>query len=174
MARKTHLPELPLDSPVKGRVYDTDMKIGEVAKETGLSVKAIRFYEKIGLIPASERSFGSGYRLYTEQDARRLRLIQRFKLLGLKLSEIKEIVASLKLKGEGCDCDGIKPHLRRTVDQQLEEIGRKINELSHLRLELKKIQERSDKVPLPQGFCLCSETELVPLRSKAGREILER
>lgn len=149
------------------------LKIGDVAKETGLSVKAIRFYEKIRLIPASERSFGSGYRLYTEGDIRRLRLIQRFKLLGLKLSEIKEIVASLKLKGEGCDCNRIRPHLRRSVDQQLREIERKINELTHLRLELKKIQKGSDKLPLPQGFCLCSETELVPLRSKSGLQILE-
>lgn len=147
------------------------LKIGEAAKETGLSVKAIRFYEKIGLIPASERSFGSGYRLYTDGDIRRLRLIQRFKLLGLKLSEIKEIVASLKLKGVGCDCNRIRPHLRRTVNQRLEEIERKINELAHLRQELKKIQKRSDKLPLPQGFCLCSETELIPLRSKSGLEI---
>ena len=148
------------------------LKIGEVSKETGLSVKAIRFYERIGLIPASQRSFGSGYRLYTEADIRRLRLLQRFKLLGLKLSEIKEIVASLKLKGRGCDCSRIRPHLRRSVDQQLQEIERKISELTHLRQELKKIQKNSDRVPLPQGFCLCSEAPLIPLRSKSGREIL--
>ncbi len=57
-------------------------KIGTVAKEIGLSVKAIRFYEKIGLIPPPERTLSSGYRLYTEGDIRRLRLIQRAKLLG--------------------------------------------------------------------------------------------
>jgi DNA-binding transcriptional MerR regulator len=51
------------------------LKIGEVAKETGVSVKAIRFYEKIGLIPAPDRLFSSGYRLYTDRDVRRLRLI---------------------------------------------------------------------------------------------------
>ena len=148
------------------------LKIGEASKETGLSVKAIRFYEKIGLIPASARSFGSGYRLYTEGDVRRLRLIQRFKVLELKLAEIKEIIESLKLKGEGCDCSRIRPYLRRSVDQQLQEIERKISELTHLRRELRKIQKTSDKVPLPQGFCLCSEAPLIPLRSKSGREIL--
>jgi len=148
------------------------LKIGEVAKETGLSVKAIRFYEKIRLIPASERSFGSGYRLYTERDVRRLRLIQRFKLLGLKLSEIKGIVASLKLKGEGCDCGRIKPHVRRLVNQQLHEIEKKINELTHLRQELRKIQKTSNKLPLPQGFCLCSEIPSRPVRSRPGLEIL--
>ncbi|MGH7771910.1 MAG: MerR family transcriptional regulator, partial [Candidatus Binatia bacterium] len=104
------------------------LKIGEVAKETGLSVKAIRFYEKIGLRPAPERTFSSRYRLYTEGDVRRLRLIQRFKLLGLKLFQIKEIIASLK--GEGCDCKRVKPHLQRLVSGQLEEIERKIQELT--------------------------------------------
>jgi DNA-binding transcriptional MerR regulator len=165
-----------VDSPAKGRVYirlmPQALKIGEVSKETGLSVKAIRFYEKIGLMPRPERSFGSGYRLYTEADVRRLRLLQRFKLLGLKLSEIKEIVAALKLKGKGCECSTIKPHLRRSVDQQLQEVERKIDELMHLRQELKKIQNNSDRVPLPQGFCLCSEPPLIPLRSKSGHEIL--
>ena len=138
------------------------LRIGEVAKETGLSVKAIRFYEKIGLIPAPERTLSSGYRLYTETEIRRLRLIQRFKLLGLRLSQIKEIVASLK--GQGCDCNRVKPHLQRLVSQQLEEIERKINELTHLRQELKKIQKKSDKGPLPQEFCLCSETPFEPIQ----------
>jgi len=106
------------------------LKIGEVAKETALSVKAIRFYEKIGLMPRPERTISSGYRLYTEGDVRRLRLIQRFKLLGLRLSQIKEIVASLK--GEGCDCKRVKPHLQRLVNQELQEIEKNIQELTHL------------------------------------------
>jgi DNA-binding transcriptional MerR regulator len=146
------------------------LKIGEVAKETGLSVKAIRFYEKIGLVPAPERTFSSGYRLYGERDVRRLRLIQRFKLLGLRLSQIKEIVASLK--GEGCDCKRVKPHLHRLVGQQLQEIDKKIQELTHLRGELRKIQKGSNQVPLPQGFCLCSEIPYRPMRSRPGLEIL--
>ena len=95
------------------------LRIGQVAKETGLSVKAIRFYEKIGLIPAPERTFSSGYRLYTDGDVRRLRLVQRAKLLGLRLWQIKEIVESLK--GQGCDCKRLKPRLQKLVDEQLEE-----------------------------------------------------
>ena len=146
------------------------LKIGEVAKETGLSVKAIRFYEKIKLIPPAQRTFSSGYRLYTEGDVRRLRLIQRFKLLGLRLSQIKEIVTSLK--GEGCDCKRVKPHLRRLVSEQLEEIDKKIQELTHLRVELKKIHKESDKIPLPQGFCLCSGIPSQPMRSRPGLNIL--
>lgn len=146
------------------------LRIGEVAKETGLSVKAIRFYEKIGLIPRAERTISSSYRLYTGADVRRLRLIQRFKLLGLTLSQIKEAVESLK--AEGCDCKRLKPRLQKLVDDQLQEINRKLRELSMLREELKKLKKGTDKVPLPQGFCLCSEIPSRPMRSRPGLEIL--
>ncbi|MEX0802788.1 MAG: MerR family transcriptional regulator [Candidatus Binatia bacterium] len=143
------------------------LKIGEVAKQTGLSVKAIRFYEKIGLIPAPERIFSTGYRLYTERDVRRLRLIKRVKLLGLRLSQIEEIVKSMK--GQGCDCNRIQPHLQKLVDEQLEEIDRKMRELMLLRTELKKIKKGTNKVPLPEGFCICSEIP-VPL-TRLGRAL---
>lgn len=139
------------------------LKIGEAAKETGLSVKAIRFYEKIGLIPAAERTFSSGYRLYTERDVRRLRLINRTKLLGLRLSQIKEIVVSLK--GQGCDCNRLKPHLQKLVDEQLDEIDRKLGELTLLKTELKKIKKGAERVPLPEGFCICSDMPVQLTRS---------
>ncbi len=143
------------------------LKIGEVAKEIGVSVKAIRFYEKIGLIPAPDRLFSSGYRLYTERDVRRLRLIKRVKLLGLRLSQIQEIVKSLK--GEGCDCNRIQPRLQKLVDEQLEEIDRKLRELILLRTELKKIKKGTKRVPLPEGFCICSE---IPVQlTRSGRAL---
>ena len=143
------------------------LKIGEVAKETGVSVKAIRFYEKIGLIPAPDRIFSSGYRLYTDRDVRRLRLIKRVKLLGIRLSQIKEIVASLK--GEGCDCNRLKPHLQKLVDEQLDEIDQKLRELSLLRTELKKIKKGAERIPLPEGFCICSE---IPVQlTRSGRAL---
>ena len=143
------------------------LKIGEVAKETGVSVKAIRFYEKIGLIPTPDRIFSSGYRLYTDRDVRRLRLINRVKLLGVRLSQIKEIVASLK--GEGCDCNRLRPRLQKLVDQQLDEIDRKLRELTLLRTELKKIKKGTNKVPLPEGFCICSE---IPVQlTRSGRAL---
>lgn len=143
------------------------LKIGEVGKETGVSVKAIRFYEKIGLIPDPDRLFSSGYRLYTDRDIRRLRLIKRSKLLGLTLSQIKEIVDSLK--GEGCDCNRLRPRLQKLVDQQLDDIDQQLRELTLLRTELKKIKKGTNKVPLPEGFCICSE---IPVQlTRSGRAI---
>lgn len=143
--------------------------IGKLAKETGFSARAIRFYEKIGLLPKAERSFSSGYRLYTKADIKRLRLVRRFKLLGFRLSQIRNIVASLK--GKDCECRRLRPQLRRLVAQELQEIERKIIALTRLRAELEEVQKTSTKVPLPQGFCLCSETPLMQLRSKARVEM---
>lgn len=52
------------------------MQIGAVAQKTGLSVDAIRFYEKQGLLPTPPRSNG-GYRLYAETDVERLDFVTR-------------------------------------------------------------------------------------------------
>jgi len=60
-----------IDSPAKGDIIIKNMKllrVGDVGKETGLSVKALRFCEKMGSIPAPERTLSSGYRLYTHGD----------------------------------------------------------------------------------------------------------
>jgi len=69
------------------------LTIGELARDVGLNPPTIRYYEEIGLIPEAPRS-ESGYRLYSEEDARRLKFIQRAKMLSLSLEEIKEMVLS--------------------------------------------------------------------------------
>jgi len=64
---------------------DRYLRIGEVAKKTGLNPKTIRYYEEIGLIPPPRQSearfFSAGYRLFTREDVERLELIKRAKLL---------------------------------------------------------------------------------------------
>src|SRR5690625_7878680 len=68
------------------------MKIGEVARRTRLTVEAIRFYEKQGLIEEPPRS-PSGYRQYAEGVVARLDFIQRSKELGFSLREVDELLA---------------------------------------------------------------------------------
>src|ERR671911_1177373 len=70
---------------------DSRLKIGEVANWTGLSIKTIRYYESRGLLEQPSRTEG-GYRLYGPEEVARLRFVQRAKLLGLTLEEIKELV----------------------------------------------------------------------------------
>jgi DNA-binding transcriptional MerR regulator len=78
------------------------MKIGEVAKETGASLRTVRYYEELRLITPTSRSKG-GFRLYTERTLSRIRLIQSLQELDLSLKQIKGLMAlggAKKTKGE--------------------------------------------------------------------------
>lgn len=67
------------------------MQIGEVAEQTGLSLRTIRYYGEMGLVPPSARSAG-GFRLYTDNDVARFRLIMRMKPLDFSLEEMKDVL----------------------------------------------------------------------------------
>ncbi|MEU1881093.1 MerR family transcriptional regulator [Streptosporangium sp. NPDC020072] len=67
------------------------MHIGQVAELTGLSLRTIRHYEEVGLVPASARSQG-GFRLYTAGDVERLMVIRRMKPLGFTLEQMRELL----------------------------------------------------------------------------------
>jgi DNA-binding transcriptional MerR regulator len=67
------------------------LQIGDVAARTGLSLKTIRYYEDVGLLPESERTPG-GFRLYTEHAVERLLLIMHMKPLDFSLAEMKELL----------------------------------------------------------------------------------
>lgn len=70
------------------------MQIGEVAEQTALSLRTIRYYEEVGLVTPSARSAG-GFRLYSEADVARLRLIRRMKPLDFSLEEMKDVLTVL-------------------------------------------------------------------------------
>lgn len=65
--------------------------IGAVAERTGLSLRTLRHYDEVGLLPPSGRTEG-GFRLYTEQDVERLLVIRRMKPLGFTLEEMREVL----------------------------------------------------------------------------------
>ncbi|GAB4432568.1 MAG: MerR family transcriptional regulator [bacterium] len=64
--------------------------IGEIAQLAGLTQRTIRYYEEIGLLNSVKRLEG-GKRIYTDEDLRRLKFIKRLKILGLSLTEMKEL-----------------------------------------------------------------------------------
>jgi DNA-binding transcriptional MerR regulator len=66
-------------------------QIGEVAEAVGLSLRTIRHYEEVGLVPPSGRSAG-GFRLYTDDDVERLRLVKHMKPLDFSLEEMRELL----------------------------------------------------------------------------------
>ena len=62
------------------------MRIGDVARRTGLTVRTLRYYEEIGLLPPSERLAG-GHRVYGEDDIRRLHRVNLLRHVGVPLAE---------------------------------------------------------------------------------------
>jgi DNA-binding transcriptional MerR regulator len=71
----------------------TNWKVGELAKQTGLSVRTLHYYDQIGLLVPS-RNKGNGHRLYTGTDIVKLQQIVALKHLGFALGEIKEFLRS--------------------------------------------------------------------------------
>lgn len=70
---------------------DEHHQIGEVAERVGLSLRSIRYYEEIGLVEPSGRTDG-GFRLYTEVDIDRLRLVKALKPVGMSLETMGELL----------------------------------------------------------------------------------
>lgn len=112
--------------------------IGEAAQASGLSVKAIRYYEEIGLIPRAARRNGAartgGHRLYVRSDVRRLRFIRHGRLLGLSLDEVGEL-----LEAANGDCPGVQPAYRDKLARHLTEIDERIEQLLGLKASIEEI-----------------------------------
>ncbi|HEX9226666.1 MAG TPA: MerR family transcriptional regulator [Arthrobacter sp.] len=77
------------------------MHIGELAERTGLSLRTIRHYDDVGLLPATARTDG-GFRVYSEEDFERLTVIKQMKPLGFSLEEMSKILGLLAAP-EGAD-----------------------------------------------------------------------
>ncbi len=127
------------------------LKIGEVAAESGLSVKTIRYYAETGLLlPTVERS-ESGYRLFQPQVLNRLAFIRRSQSLGLTLQEIQQILA-VHDHGQ-LPCGEMRQHLELKV----EAIEQQIQALETLRAELKGIlsgwQDQPSSDRIAQTIC---------------------
>jgi DNA-binding transcriptional MerR regulator len=125
----------------------TGVFIGELAKRLGVTPKTIRYYESLGLLAAPGRS-ESGYRVYGDEDAERLRFIVGAKALGLSLDEIKAIVAVWAHGEQPCG------HVSRLLDEKLVDLDRRIRELTHFRDELRAYKARVDAIgPSPASPC---------------------
>ena len=113
------------------------MLIGELAQRSGVSAKALRYYEDIGLIDPPARA-SSGYRDYDDEVLDRLVFIRSAQAVGLSLGEIRSIV-SLRDDGDA-PCGHVLELLRNRAD----EIGRTIRELRILQRDLRSLVIRAE------------------------------
>jgi DNA-binding transcriptional MerR regulator len=120
---------LVLGAASRGEDQDSPrFRIGELVRRFGLNVRTLRYYEATGLLPAPART-ESGYRLYSEADARRLRFVLQTKRIGFSLEEIQRL---LHLGGDGAACG----YVRETFVRHLAAIDAQIAGLRRLRAEL--------------------------------------
>ena len=125
------------------------MQIGAIAKTIGLSVDAIRFYERNSLLPRPPRTQG-GFRKYGESDVETLAFIRRVQGLGFTLKEVRELLELRRSRLQPC-----RP-VRRRLEQKVGDVRRKLADLRKLEHELrtalrscnKKMRKRSDHCPL--------------------------
>jgi MerR family transcriptional regulator, copper efflux regulator len=114
------------------------MQIGSVAKKVGISVDAIRFYERNALLRRAPRTEG-GFRQYAEDDLELLSFIRRVQGLGFKLSEIRGL---LNLRGSRLQpCAPVRRQLR----EKLANVQRKLTDLQRLEGDLRLALHSCDK-----------------------------
>jgi DNA-binding transcriptional MerR regulator len=119
-------------------VARSGIQIGRVSEQTGLSVDAIRFYEKQRLLDRPPRTEG-GFRLFNAQDIGRLQFIQRAQQLGFSLPEIRELLVLQRDEGEGCS------HVRDLLEAKVATIRNKIRELGVLEKQLTKSLRKCER-----------------------------
>ena len=134
-----------------------DMKsltIGRLAKQAGVNLETVRFYERRGLLPRPPRST-SGYRLFPADAARRLRFIRRAQELGFSLTEIGELL-SLRVSRRTTSAD-----IRTRAEAKIVDIEAKLKSLESMKKTLRKLSRVCDG---------CSPVAECPILESLDRE----
>ncbi len=103
--------------------------IGQLAREAGVNVETVRYYQRLGLIPEPAKR-AQGYRRYSSETVARLRFIRRAQRLGFTLKEISEL---LELE------DGKCKEARTLAEEKRAVIDAQIGDLSAMRRELERL-----------------------------------
>jgi MerR family transcriptional regulator, copper efflux regulator len=137
------------------------MRIGELARRSGLATTALRYYEKAGLLPRSARTV-SGYRDYAADTLPRLAFVRAAQAIGLTVAEIREVIAIR---------DGGTPpcaHVLELIERHRAEVRARMRELQQLEQDLALIAEQGAKVDPaecdPAGICKVIPAEASEIR----------
>ncbi len=123
------------------------LKIGEVAKRSGIGIETLRFYERSGLLSQPARTEG-GYRLYDAEALKRLEFIKRAQTLGFTLEEIKRIIAESRAGHRPC------AEVRETVRKRLIELDEQMIQMRRYRDALADTLKQWDEKGSADGdFC---------------------
>jgi DNA-binding transcriptional MerR regulator len=118
------------------------MKIGEVAREAGVTVDTVRFYERVGVLPEPERR-PSGYRIYEPATIDRIKLTRELQAIGFSLTDVVDALAAHDAGGATCASE------RWRLQVVLDRVDDKLAELSALRGRIVDAQRACE-----EGACL--------------------
>jgi MerR family transcriptional regulator, repressor of the yfmOP operon len=126
------------------------LRIGEVAERTGTTPRTIRYYEEIGLLPATGERPSGAHRLYDESDVERLQeLLRRKDLLGVSLDELRELVAAERaraaLRTEWHSGTAGLARQREILEEALGHAERQLELVVHRRAEITRLERELEQ-----------------------------
>jgi MerR family mercuric resistance operon transcriptional regulator len=119
------------------------LSIGKLSKQSGVNIETIRYYEKIGVMPAPGRSAG-GFRIYEPDHLKRLSFVRRGRLLGFSLDEIRSLLRLVDGHGHTC------AEVHALMLSHLAEIRRKIRDLRRLQQAMAEMAARCSGESVPE------------------------
>jgi len=140
------------------------LRVGEVARRSGVGVETLRFYERSGLLDRPART-ENGYRHYGEEVLERLDFIKRAQALGFTLDEIGRVIAEKRAGQTPC------AEVREIVRRRLQELDERMARMRRYRRELAATLDEWDKIGESEGrICgLIEDTEIEPMTPSERR-----
>lgn len=129
---------------------DQHHQIGTVADQVGLSLRTIRYYEEIGLVTPSGRTDG-GFRLYTDSDIDRLRLVKALKPVGMSLETMEELLSRADTLAACTDSGTGVKEAADAFDEILSTAHRKCNELEDRLNQARRALAGLDRLTMSDG-----------------------
>lgn len=149
------------DSGTDGRL----MRIGDLAKKAGTTMRAIRYYEQLGLIAPVARTKG-GFRLYEEDEVRKLRVIKNLQHLDTPLAQVK---AFFDERQHGRIASEVAPGIASLLQRQLEEMDGRVAQYRAMQASLREtieILQCCSECSLEPGPDVCSRCPVITSRGE--------
>ena len=134
----------------------TQLKIGEVSRQTGVAVGALRYYESLGLI-TSQRGRNS-YRYYAPATVQQVQFVKKAQALGFSLEDVKEV---LTVHHQGhAPCDFVQSLLQQKIDH----LDTQIQQMTTFKAELEQYRDQwASQPPQHEAGDICPLIETVSL-----------
>lgn len=128
---------------MRDHVVVKGLRRGELAQRTGSNLETVRYYEKVGLLPAPPRTM-HGYRSYDTTHERRLRFVLRARELGFSLDEIRELLRLVDERDQPC------AEVRDVAAVHLADVRAKIADLRRMERVLEDVVLQCGDGTLPE------------------------